>query len=258
MNNTQLIDRQYGTVVTSIGTAKIANAALTNSMIGIVKYAIGDGGGEYYMPTPQMTSLKNEIHIGKINQSYIHPENNKIVVIEIVIPQSAPTMIVRECAVFDAEDNMIAIMNTPDTGITQDKSGVIGDTRFVMNLIFSDTQNIKVTTNPTFIYASIEDVKNQKVEVLQHLQTHIDDTNLHVSSLEKQKWNTASELSQTNEGDINALNIKTDQTNVRLNRLEDALFNDVVGNPFLVDFKTLTGIKLIKGCWNKTLQRLEC
>ena len=43
----------------------------------------------------------------------------------------------------------------------------------------------------------------------------------------------------------------------RLKRLEDSLFNDIVGNPFLINFDNLVGITVISGCWNKPKQRLE-
>lgn len=44
----------------------------------------------------------------------------------------------------------------------------------------------------------------------------------------------------------------------RIKRLEDAIYNDITGNPhsFLLD--TLEGIRVVSGCWNKTKNRLEC
>lgn len=44
----------------------------------------------------------------------------------------------------------------------------------------------------------------------------------------------------------------------RVKRLEDGLFNDITGNPFLIGFDNLDGITIVKGNWNEALQRIEC
>lgn len=54
------------------------------------------------------------------------------------------------------------------------------------------------------------------------------------------------------------LQIENDKIKNNIKQLEDAMFNDITKNPFTVDFKDLKGIKMLKGCWNKELQRLEC
>lgn len=44
----------------------------------------------------------------------------------------------------------------------------------------------------------------------------------------------------------------------RVARLEDALFSNITGNPFSINFDNLTGIALEQGVWNAARQRLEC
>lgn len=44
----------------------------------------------------------------------------------------------------------------------------------------------------------------------------------------------------------------------RIRRLEDAIYNDITGNPHSYLFDTLEGIRVVSGCWNKTKNRLEC
>lgn len=44
----------------------------------------------------------------------------------------------------------------------------------------------------------------------------------------------------------------------RVARLEDALFNNITGNPFSINFDNLAGIALEQGVWNANRQRLEC
>ena len=44
----------------------------------------------------------------------------------------------------------------------------------------------------------------------------------------------------------------------RVARVEDGLFNNITGNPFLVSFDALDGVSLVKGVWNAERQRIEC
>ncbi len=43
----------------------------------------------------------------------------------------------------------------------------------------------------------------------------------------------------------------------RIKTLEDALFNDIIGNPFSVLFNNLNDVT-VEGVWNVALQRIEC
>ena len=47
-----------------------------------------------------------------------------------------------------------------------------------------------------------------------------------------------------------------DDIDSRLKRVEDALFADIIGNPFQVDFQDLEGLE-VAGYWNKEEGRLE-
>ena len=44
----------------------------------------------------------------------------------------------------------------------------------------------------------------------------------------------------------------------RVTRLENAVYNDITGNPWTLTFNDLEGINLTKGNYNKIKQRLEC
>lgn len=44
----------------------------------------------------------------------------------------------------------------------------------------------------------------------------------------------------------------------RITRLEDAIYNNLVGNSWVLTFSDLDGIELTKGNYNKEKQRLEC
>lgn len=53
-------ERQYGTYITNAGTARITDAALSGEKVRITEIAVGDGGGAYYVPSPEMESLRRE------------------------------------------------------------------------------------------------------------------------------------------------------------------------------------------------------
>ena len=44
----------------------------------------------------------------------------------------------------------------------------------------------------------------------------------------------------------------------RITRLEDAIYNNLVGNSWILTFSDLDGVNLAKGNYNKAKQRLEC
>lgn len=250
--------QKYYAIPTEIGLAAIANATVANQKVNITHFAVGDGNGFYYEPQPNATTLIKETWRGAITSCTVDQSSKNIINISAVIPSNIGGFTIREMGVFDDKNQLIAIANTPDTTKVAISEGVSSELEVTMQIILSHTDKINVQVDPTVILATKADLQKVKVEILAELRNHIENTNTHVSLDEKQLWNDAREKAIINADSINSLNLKTSQTNIRLSRLEDSLFNDIVGNPFIIDFKNLTGIKLIKGCWNKTLQRLEC
>ena len=48
------------------------------------------------------------------------------------------------------------------------------------------------------------------------------------------------------------------QNTSKITTLWDAVFGDITTNPFQITFADLSGITLVTGVWNASLQRLEC
>lgn len=59
-------ERTYGTIVTDVGTNLITAAVMDGTKVNITTLAVGDGGGAYYQPTPNMTALKNPCWSGPV------------------------------------------------------------------------------------------------------------------------------------------------------------------------------------------------
>lgn len=52
--------QDYIAYLTDIGLQKSVNEPVTGKKVNITHFAVGDGGGSYYMPSPDMTALKGE------------------------------------------------------------------------------------------------------------------------------------------------------------------------------------------------------
>lgn len=87
---------------------------------------------------------------------------------------------------------------------------------------------------------------------------HVNEEYKHTTQEEKDKWNAGVVLSTENSGKIGTLENLTNNHEPRIKRLEDAIFNNITGNPFLVSFENLENIKLVKGIWNVAQKRIEC
>ena len=59
--------KEYYTVLTDIGAAKMAAAVTTGKKVVITEFAVGDGFGTKYSPSQEQTALKNEVYRGQID-----------------------------------------------------------------------------------------------------------------------------------------------------------------------------------------------
>lgn len=90
------------------------------------------------------------------------------------------------------------------------------------------------------------------------LYGHIGNTDVHVTAADKAGWSAGAETAAQAAADAsNALNLAAGLES-RVARVEDGLFNNITGNPFLVSFDALDGVTLVKGVWNAERQRIEC
>lgn len=113
--------------------------------------------------------------------------------------------------------------------------------------------------------ADIHTTKAQKDQWTENRQTtleHIKNTDIHVNTEEKTKWNNISNVENqisSIDKDINDIkvNVSSDLM-IRVKQLESGLYEDIKGNPFFVNFKDLDGVKLTSGVFNEKQARLEC
>lgn len=120
-----------------------------------------------------------------------------------------------------------------------------------------------------FIEEIKQNLESQSELVNEKLTENEKATNEKITNLEnsvsqeftKQNQNISNQFAEQNN------NIKTEFTNInknlssiggRLKVLEEAVYNDITGNPFLISFKDIDGIVLTNGIFNENKAILEC
>lgn len=289
-------ERTYGTLVTDIGVQLITSAAMDGEKIVISKLAVGDGGGAYYQPFPAMTALKNENWRGAVNKVEVNEDSPNMIDVVAVIPSDVGGWTIREMAIYDENENMIAICNTPDTEKVIITTGAAGEIELTMHIEIANTAEISFVIDPNVVTATKKDIERHNASAKAHeelfkkmadnteLNAHINNTDIHVNpttmgnydtaiagliehtentevhitAAERSAWTAGAQKAEQAAADASsALNLAASLES-RVARVEDGLFNNITGNPFLVSFDALDGVTLVKGVWNVERQRIEC
>ena len=289
-------DKTYGTLVTDRGIQLIAAAVMEGKKINITDLAVGDGGGAYYQPTPNMTGLKNECWSGPIKSVSVNKDSPNMIDITAIIPSTVGGFTIREMAVKDDVKNTIAICNTPDTEKVIISSGAAGEIELTMHIEISNADAISFIIDPNVVTATKKDIEDHDASKTAHaaefekkadvtdlnahanntdihvnpstmgnydtaisgLIEHKEDTKIHVTAEEKASWTEGAEQAAADANRVTEALNAIAGIESRVSRVEDGLFNNITGNPFLASFDSLDGITLVKGIWNEERKRIEC
>ena len=149
---------QFYTILTTVGKAKIANAAALGEKVELTELALGDGGGSYYNPTEDQTALRNEVWRGAIGTVAVDEENPTWITIQTVVPSQHGGFMIREAGVFDNEGDLIAVGKYPETYKPAAADGSIKDLVVRMILEVSNTASVVLKVDPTVILATQQQV----------------------------------------------------------------------------------------------------
>lgn len=163
---------QYGTLITNIGLAQIANAQITQSKVGLEYIALGDGNGAHYVPTQNQTALVHEVWRGPIAELSIDPTNSNRIIIDAVIPVTAGGFTIREIGIFDDKNQLIAIGQYPEKYKPQLSEGVSEETVVHFVIETNNAEVVKLTIDPTVIIASRNYVDGKVAQVQAELTEH--------------------------------------------------------------------------------------
>jgi phage-related tail fiber protein len=135
----------YYSLVTKNGLIKEAQAGrLEGQMINLTHIAVGDGGGSYYDPDSNATSLVNELYRDNLTSATIDNKNPYQMIIEGVIPEEIGSFFIREVGIFDSDGDLFAIGKYPETFKSNHESGS-GKRLYIRMIIgFAATPNVDI------------------------------------------------------------------------------------------------------------------
>lgn len=191
---------QYGTLITTIGLAQIANAQITQAKVGLEYIALGDGNGAHYVPTQNQTALVHEVWRGPIAELSIDPTNNNRIIIDAVIPVTAGGFTIREIGIFDDKNQLIAIGQYPEKYKPQLSEGVSEETLIHFVIETNNADVVKLNIDPTVIIATrkyvdakvadaVGNIGTDLTELKTEVTTHLDDDERHLQVGERNNWN---------------------------------------------------------------------
>jgi len=153
---------EYFTLLTNLGATKIAAASAANSTVNLTQIAVGDGSGTVPVPDISQTALVNEVFRTDLSELTQDEINTNHFIARSVIPEDEGNFWIREIGVFDADGDLIAVGNYPETykSILTEGAAKSVDLSVVFEVANADVVNL--TIDPTIVMAS-QDYVNQKL-----------------------------------------------------------------------------------------------
>jgi hypothetical protein len=162
----------YYCTLTAAGEAKDANAKALGIALKFTEMALGDGNGALPIPDRTRTTLVRQVRRGAINSMKTDPANPGQVIIEQVIPETEGGWWIRELGVYDADGDLVAIGNCPETYKPQLAEGS-GRTQVVrMVLIMSSAATVTLKVDPSVVLATRKYVDDQDTLHVAALDPH--------------------------------------------------------------------------------------
>ncbi len=141
----------YKTILTNFGKSAIATAAASGTKVNIVTFAVGDGGGTQYTPTPDMTALKGQKWSGAVTDYSV---DGNIITITSVVPPDVGGWTIRELGVLDDQNHLIAVANYPDTLKVQASQGVAGEFELSVQIAVLNADTLSISIDPSSVSAT--------------------------------------------------------------------------------------------------------
>ena len=167
------MSKEYYSLVTKVGQAKIANASVYGTKVDIKTIKLGDGNGAEYNPTEDQTDLKRVVYTGAVGAVRIDPDRGNTIILESIIPQDQGGFTIREIGYYDTDGDLIVIAKYKSQYKPVIGSGATVDMKVNTLIVVSNTENVELKIDNTLIFATKEDVNkvDKKIGELQNLQT---------------------------------------------------------------------------------------
>lgn len=144
----------YKTLITTVGSAKIAAAISSGSTVNISTMALGDGAGNPTTPDVSQSSLVREVYRANLNSLTVDPDNPNYMVAELVVPSTTGGWTVREAGLFDNAGNLIAVANFPQTYKPVLAEGSARDLVIRMIIEVSSTSSLTLEIDSSVVLAT--------------------------------------------------------------------------------------------------------
>ncbi|VAC68462.1 phage tail collar domain-containing protein [Enterobacter cloacae] len=170
---------KFFALLTNVGAAKLSNMAALGEKLEITSLAVGDGGGVSPTPSQAQTKLINERRRAPLNSLSVDDKNDSQIIAEQIIPESAGGWWIRKIGLFDADGDLIAIANCPETykATTEEGSGRTQVIRMLLAVSSTDAVTLKI--DPSVVLATRQYVDEALIEVKAYTDKVMGD---HVSS----------------------------------------------------------------------------
>ncbi|WP_294962036.1 phage tail protein [Sulfurimonas sp.] len=147
---------QYLTLLTQVGANKIATATANKTTIKLTQIAIGDGNGTVPMPNANQTTLVNEVYRTDLNDLKVDENNANWIVAVGYIPSNEGNFWVREVGIYDADGDLIAVGNYPETFKPVMADNVAKDIFIKMIFEVSSVDSVTLQIDPSIVLATRE------------------------------------------------------------------------------------------------------
>lgn len=144
----------FQTIYTSAGLARMASAIATGTQIVLTHMAVGDGNGNPVTPSASQTGLVREMYRHSVNRVYQKPGDLTRFVAELIVPASIGGFTMREVGVFDADGNLFAVGNLPDTYKPTTSEGSYSDAVVRLEFVAANASVITLVVDPATAVAT--------------------------------------------------------------------------------------------------------
>lgn len=151
----------YYMKITTVGAAKIAAAQTGGPQVSLTHMAVGDGNGNPVgVPTGNETALVRETYRDQIASLYVNPNDPTIFMAEMTIPSYEGGFAVREVGLYDADGDLLAYGNFPDTYKPIAAEGATRDMVIVAAVKVANSEVVQLVVDTAIVLASRQWVIN--------------------------------------------------------------------------------------------------
>lgn len=152
-------ERKYKTIITDVGNEKIARATLEGEKVDIVTAVVTDGGGQYFVPTGDMTALPNEVWRGPIADKEINAASRNMIDVRIFLDASVGGFTARGIGLLDSGGDLIAVCNMPDTVKAVIVDGAAATLTLIMHIVVTNVDALEFKIDPSVDTVSSAELK---------------------------------------------------------------------------------------------------